>query len=979
MEAAWQSIFEQQGEIVTSRANTPFEIDDGESLWYVKAQAVDVFIAQGKLDRPAGARHHLMRIPAGTIIEGSDPTKTPAGWMVIGVGLPDSVVYRLSRSDFERAVSNDRTPEQAGAISTEMIRTLVTAIAESVHDAIPPRSIDVHLPRSDPAQVDASTLCEPRSDLIWFRQVDGRSELLGRKELGIDESVGYILLAPGLWLQTSVASHVSSGAVAALGFPDVWAGLDQLWKLILTKKTADIVATDVQERDRLKEKDERDKRLFIQAYQQIAGLLVDHGRTPISPSELTTTDKQASLVRALQLVGEALGLKIKEPTNPESHAGELIRSLARANRLRLRQVRFSGKWWQNDHGPLVAFRADDMSPVALLTKERTGRAPRYVLTDPTTNQQTVVDEIVAKSLAPNAMSLYRSLEPKQIRARDLMHFGLRGCSRDFGSILALGIMGGLLALAIPIATNSIFTNVVPAAEYGTLAPIAFLLLGIIIASAFFLFTRNIVALRIEGKLQVSVEPAIWDRLLSLPVSFFRQYSTGDLANRALGITTIRSLLSTTSIDAILSLIFSSFSLILLFFYDTLLAVIAIVLVITMNSILLAVAIRRLRYQRKLYDIGGNIYGLLFQQLDSMATIKVSGAEIRAFTQWANQYQEQQAASIQSTMLQNVSTTVNAVYPGVLSLVLFIGIGFFLDGKFAAGTFFAFTVALGQFVAAVTGLNYTLISVMSIIPIYERTKPILKALPEIDDKKQDPGPLSGHIELSHVTFHYDIDLPATIENLNMTVGRGEFIAIVGPSGAGKSTLVRLLLGFDTPTSGNIYFDGQDLANLNVQAVRRQIGVVLQGGKTMPGDIFSNIIGSSALTMDDAWEAARAAGIAPEIEALPMGMHTYVNEGGTTFSGGQIQRLLIAKALARKPAILLFDEATSALDNQTQAEVMAGIEKISTARIVIAHRLSTIAHADRIYFLDHGTITESGTFDELMAKDGAFAHQMQRQLA
>jgi ABC-type bacteriocin/lantibiotic exporter with double-glycine peptidase domain len=253
------------------------------------------------------------------------------------------------------------------------------------------------------------------------------------------------------------------------------------------------------------------------------------------------------------------------------------------------------------------------------------------------------------------------------------------------------------------------------------------------------------------------------------------------------------------------------------------------------------------------------------------------------------------------------------------------------------------------------------------------------LPEVHGSSGDPGTLTGDIELSHVSFRYSDSGPLILDDLSLRVEPGQMVAIVGPSGSGKSTLFRLLLGLEQTSSGAVLYDGQSLANLDVEAVRRQIGVVLQRDRVQPGDVFHNIVGqSSSLTVADAWEAARAAGLEDDINAMPMGMHTNVNDGGGTFSGGQRQRLLIARAIVHKPRILLFDEATSALDNRTQKVVSDSLAQLRVTRVVIAHRLSTIQHADKIYVLDQGRVVESGNYAELSQRDGLFAHLIRRQL-
>jgi ATP-binding cassette subfamily C protein len=234
-------------------------------------------------------------------------------------------------------------------------------------------------------------------------------------------------------------------------------------------------------------------------------------------------------------------------------------------------------------------------------------------------------------------------------------------------------------------------------------------------------------------------------------------------------------------------------------------------------------------------------------------------------------------------------------------------------------------------------------------------------------------------MSQVVFHYRDDGPLILDGVNLTAEPGDFLAIVGLSGSGKSTLFRLLLGFESPGSGSIRYDGQDLGGLDVFAVRRQLGVVLQNGRINAGSLFENIVCGTHVSLNDAWGAAKATGFADEIAQMPMGMHTMVSEGGTNLSGGQRQRLLLSRALVHKPRILLLDEATSALDNQTQAVVSASLRQLKVTRLVIAHRLSTIREANRICVLDSGRIVQQGTYEQLAGEPGLFARLIARQLA
>jgi ABC-type bacteriocin/lantibiotic exporter with double-glycine peptidase domain len=335
--------------------------------------------------------------------------------------------------------------------------------------------------------------------------------------------------------------------------------------------------------------------------------------------------------------------------------------------------------------------------------------------------------------------------------------------------------------------------------------------------------------------------------------------------------------------------------------------------------------------------------------------------------------------VQSRRIGNVMSAFHAGFPVASNILIFaMALPLLGHGAFRTGDFLAFIAAFASCVAGMLALSGALLTTLSVVPLYEQARPILQAEPEQSAGRSEPGALTGELEVQRLSFRYHAEGPLVLRDVSFQAKPGEFVAFVGPSGSGKSTILRLLLGFELPHAGAVYYDGQDLQGLDVSAVRRQIGVVLQSGRLMPGDILTNIIGSAPLTIEDAWEAARMAGLDEDVKAMPMGMHTLVNEGGSTLSGGQRQRLMIARAIVHRPRLLYFDEATSALDNRTQAIVSASLERLQATRIVIAHRLSTIHNADRIYAIQGGRIADGGTYTELMSRPGLFQDLARRQL-
>jgi NHLM bacteriocin system ABC transporter ATP-binding protein len=497
--------------------------------------------------------------------------------------------------------------------------------------------------------------------------------------------------------------------------------------------------------------------------------------------------------------------------------------------------------------------------------------------------------------------------------------------------------------------------------------------------------RALGAARIEIKLSGSVQPAMWDRLLRLPASFFRQYTAGDLAQRVAYVDSIRQILTGATVDSLMTGVFSVFLFALLFYYSWTLALVATLLVAVAFGVTVVAVYAKLALQRSAIDVEGQIGGLVLQLLTGIAKLRVTGSEGRAFAQWASAFARQKRLEMRSGEIDARLEVFNSAYPIVSAICLFavmismVGSG--PDdgaGSLSTGDFIAFNAAFATFLAQTQRLGVASLSVLSVVPLFDRARPILEARPEVDTTKADPGALSGLIEVDHLSFRYQADGPLVLDDVSLRLLPGEFVAIVGPSGSGKSTLLRILLGLETPETGSVYYDGRDVALLDVQKLRSRIGVVTQNAKIRAGTIFENIVGTGAYTMDDAWNAARMAGLEEDLARLPMGMHTVLQQGGVTLSGGQRQRLMIARAIVGQPRILFFDEATSALDNRTQAIVSQSLQDLQATRVAIAHRLSTVTNAVRIYVMDRGAIVQTGTYTELIAQDGLFANLVKRQL-
>jgi NHLM bacteriocin system ABC transporter ATP-binding protein len=540
-----------------------------------------------------------------------------------------------------------------------------------------------------------------------------------------------------------------------------------------------------------------------------------------------------------------------------------------------------------------------------------------------------------------------------------------------------GLLSAGIGLLVPIMTGVVLGTLVPQADTSRIAQLCSLLIVSAVVSGLLAMFYNVASLRIEGRLDENVQAGIWDRLMSLPPRFYRGSSTGQLATAALAISNVREQLSGLAAKGLLAALVAIANLILIFYLNLVLGLMAIALVAFAVGISLLVGKRQLGRQRANFELLKEINSRTFQMIEGVAKLRSSASEERAFAYWADAFTKGREQSVAIRRSQNRLTAFNAAFTVIGSIIAFFLVGDVITIK--TSTFLTFNVAFLLTLGSMLTVSSTMMLGVTVAPMLEGVTPIISAEPETSEALEDPGELSGHIEVSHVSFSYDEDGPEILHDISFTAAPGEFIGVVGQSGSGKSTLLRLLLGFEAPSSGAILYDEQDVANLDVVSVRRQTGVVLQGGTLFQGDILTNIVGSGLYTYDDAWEAVKACGMEEDIEQMPMGLHTVLSEGASTLSGGQRQRLLIARAIVARPRILFLDEATSALDNRSQETVTQSLRRLNATRIVIAHRLSTIRDADKIIVMDSGRIVEVGTYDELMRQAGMFSALARRQIA
>lgn len=533
----------------------------------------------------------------------------------------------------------------------------------------------------------------------------------------------------------------------------------------------------------------------------------------------------------------------------------------------------------------------------------------------------------------------------------------------------------LVGLLIPRISNLIFARVLPTGNMRLFAAALIFMLSVSVSSLLFQAVSNLVTSRIDIKLSLAVEAATMMRVLSLPADFFRNYSAGELSSRAGRMNSLCDMLVSTVFSTGLTSVFSLVYITQIFAFTPSLAVPALVTIVVTVMFTLISSLAQTGISQKQMELAGKEDGMTYALISGVQKIRLSGAEKRAFARWGNLYAEEASLLYDPPVFLKINSVINTGISLFGTIVLYY---IAIQSNVSVADYYTFDTAYGMVSGAFSSLAGIALTIAQIRPALEMVRPIFNAVPEISENKQVLERISGEIELNNVSFRYTENMPFVLDDLSLKIHPGEYVAIVGKTGCGKSTLIRLLLGFEKPQKGAIYYDEKDLERIDLKSLRRKIGVVMQNGKLFQGEIYSNIVISAPwLTQEDAWEAAELAGIAEDIRKMPMGMNTVISEGAGGISGGQKQRLMIARAIAPKPEILLFDEATSALDNLTQKQVSEALDHLHCTRIVIAHRLSTIQNCDRILVLDHGKIIEDGTYEELIEKKGFFAELVARQ--
>ena len=665
-------------------------------------------------------------------------------------------------------------------------------------------------------------------------------------------------------------------------------------------------------------------------------------------------------------------VKSREVPDGIGDVNEQLEYLMRPYGIMRRPIRLEDGWYRDAIGAMLGVLRESGRVVALIPTGLSG----YSYFDYEAGKRRKINRKNQHLFETEAIAFYKPFPLKKISLPSLSAYIMRTLSAsDFVMISLATLVLSLIGMISPMISKLLFAAVLPSGSIRLLISITVFSVCVSVSTLLISAVKNLITARIETKLNISVDAAAMMRVMSLPADFFKSYGAGELSNRVSQVGVLCKMLASTVLSAGLTSVFSLLYISQIFVYAPSLVAPALIIIFVTVVFSVISSLVQMKISIRQMELSGKENGMTYALISGIQKIKLAGAEKRAFARWGNLYAESARLTYNPPMFIKLNAVISLAISLAGTIVMY---GMAVKSGISVADYYAFDTAYGMVSGAFMSLAGIALTAAQIKPILHMVKPFFDTAPEVSDGKQVITRLSGGIELSNVSFRYSENMPLVVDDMSLKIRPGQYVAIVGKTGCGKSTLMRLLLGFEHPQKGAIYYDGRDLERIDLRSLRRRIGAVMQNGKLFQGDIYSNIVISAPwLSQNEAWEAAELAGIADDIRKMPMGMNTIISEGSGGISGGQRQRLMIARAIAPKPKILMFDEATSALDNITQKKISEALDSLKCTRIVIAHRLSTIRQCDRILVLDHGKIVEDGKYDELIEKNGFFAELVARQ--
>lgn len=953
----------KQGKLSDFISDSELNNEKEPHFYYVVEGMVDLFLTQESNEHKTGALMFFASFPSHALLPSKPALKEHESWYLQAKLSPGTKLIKLSYVAIEKWMQSvEFNKEMEG-----LIEFWINALFKSINPLLKPPNLE-YLNKNQSLALKPQTAFINKTDSILWIKTKEPVSLLGNS---ITQPL--FPLVQQAWIASNTSVAIKTLSTKTIIKEDKFFDcLQSFYQTLLQLGIQTIIKCEaIEEKQFQLGIEERGQRLDS-ALEALGNF---YSETEVSA--VTFKEGQHSARLVIELVANTLGIKVDSPKELPNYTDKILVNLILDNfQISRREVALTDQWWETAHGALIGFLEESQEAVALLYDKKTG----YQLVRPATGEKVIVDETIAQTLSPFAISLYRSLPMEAMSFKDVVYWSLKYHKNEFKLVILISIFTGLLSLFTPWATGQLFSVVIPDASYSLLTQLIIGFLSASVGIVCFEIARRYTLWRINGFITNAGSAGIWDRITKLPLSFFKNYSSGDLLDRALGFQTLVSQTFSVTVNSIFDSIYGLFYFALLFYYSLSLSFVALGLLLCIGSLTFVFLNNVVKIQRVTSDLNGQLASLLTEYISGIQKIKTTASESYVFNNWSNLFLNFRKSHFRSQLWSSVLIAFNSLLPILTTIIIFIvAASLITSNKLGLGGFIAFNAAFGSLLGITLKLTGTLNTILQMIPTFERVKPILDTFPEVYGAKNDPGSITGAIEVDHLYFRYSQTGPYVLQDVSFSLSPGEFVAIVGPSGSGKSTLLRLLMQFETPTGGSIFFDNKSMEYLDINKLRRQIGVVLQHSSLFPGSIFENIIGSAPLTLDDAWLAAKHAGFDKDIALMPMGMHTLISEGSGGLSGGQKQRLLIARALVNRPKLLFFDEATSALDNETQQIVTESLNQLNATRLVIAHRLSTIIKADKIIVLVDGKVEEVGDYNTLMDKKGAFYKIASRQLA
>lgn len=717
--------------------------------------------------------------------------------------------------------------------------------------------------------------------------------------------------------------------------------------------------------EQIRQRIENDDEMFADAFAQMANL--------VSSEKIISSfyDNRKIAEKAIGDILKYYHIRAQEIPDKMKDINEVLEFLLRPSGIMRRTVRLSEGWHKDAVGAMLGTKKDG-SIIAILP----GKMHGYYYKDYETGKIIRINRKNVLDIEEEAVCFYQPFPLHKLKITDLLKYIFQQLhTGDYVLMILATLVTTLIGMITPLITRYLYGEVIDFGNTALLIGTILTLLCVTIAGTFISVIKGILNFNISTKMNLAVESAMMMRVLSLPVNFFKKYSSGELANRVGYMSRLCSMLFDTIFSIGLTAIFSLIYIGQVFkFVPALVAPSVIITLITLTFSIVTAFVQMSISEKQMKEAGKES-GMVYSLINGVAKIKNSGAEKRAFAKWSKQYVKSARYIYKPPIFLKLNSAIMTAISLIGTIIMYY---VSISSDVTMADYMAFSSAYGMVSGAFTSLAKIALTIAKVKPILKMVQPILETEPELDEDRHVVTRLRGSIELNNVSFHYNDKMPNVLDDLSLKIRPGQYVAIVGKTGCGKSTLMRILLGFEKPQKGAVYYDGKDISYMDLKSLRQKIGVVMQNGKLFQGDIYSNItICAPQLTLDEAWEAAEMVGIAEDIRWMPMGMNTLISEGQGGISGGQRQRIMIARAIAPKPQILMFDEATSALDNITQKMVSESLNNLKCTRIVIAHRLSTIRHCDRIIVLNEGKIVEDGTYEELLEKKGYFSELVERQ--